>query len=115
MTISNTWKVVQMECYPEYEGQLDMVFNVHWSLTAAEDNFTGYAYGSVSVPLADEATFIPYADLTEEQVLGWVKDALGQEAVDRYEQIVAEQINAQKNPTVVKPPLPWIEPLAPTQ
>lgn len=112
MTITNTWGVVQMECYPEYEGQPDMVFNVHWSLTAREDNYVGYAYGSVSVPLADEENFTPYEDLTEEQVLQWVKDALGEEAVLRYEQIVAQEIETQKNPPVVRPPLPWSQPPA---
>jgi len=115
MTITNTWGVVQMECYPEYEGQPDMVFNVHWNLTGTEDNYVGYAYGSVSVPLADEENFTPYEELTQEQVIGWVKDALGEEQVLNYEANVAAQIEAQRNPTVVKPPLPWSQPPAPPE
>jgi hypothetical protein len=28
MTITNTWNVVQMDAYPEYEGETDVVFTV---------------------------------------------------------------------------------------
>ena len=102
-----TWHINQMQCYPEYEGNADVVFTVHWSLTATEDEYVGYAYGSVGLTLDPEATYVPYADLTKEQVIGWVKDALGAEQVVAYETSVADQIAVQQNPPVLTPPLPW--------
>ena len=33
MAVTNTWAVVQMDAYPEYDGDTDVVFNVHWTLT----------------------------------------------------------------------------------
>ena len=107
MAITNTWAVVAMDAYPEYEGNADVVFTVHWSITATEDEYTGYAYGSAGLTLDPEATYVPYADLTKEQVVGWVHTALGEEQVAAYEASVLAQIELQKNPTVVTPTLPW--------
>ena len=103
----NKWTIVQMEAYPEYNGQPDIVFTVHWNLVGTQDTYQGSVYGSTGLTLSEEATFIPYAALTEEQVIGWVKEALGDEQVASYESSVAQQIEAQINPTAVKPPLPW--------
>ena len=101
------WNINQMDAHPEHEGNADVVFTVHWSLTATEDEYVGYAYGSVGLTLDPEATYVPYADLTKEQVIGWVKDALGAEQVVAYETSVADQIAVQQNPPVLTPPLPW--------
>jgi hypothetical protein len=107
MAITNTWAVVQMDAYPEYEGEPDVVFTVHWTLNGTDGTYAGSAYGSVGVNLDEGATFTPYASLTEAQVIGWVKDALGEEQVAAYEASVAQQIANQINPPVVSPALPW--------
>jgi hypothetical protein len=107
MTVTNTWAVVQMDAYPEYEGHTDVVFTVHWTLTGTDGEYDAGVYGSVGLTLDPEAKFTPYADLTQAQVIGWVKDALGEEQVTSYEDGVANQIAALINPPVVNPPLPW--------
>ena len=107
MPITNTWSVVQMDCYPELDGETDVVFTVHWTLSATDGTYNGGVYGSVGVTLDAGATFIPYDQLTEAQVIGWVQDALGAEQVAAYEANVAQQINDQIDPPVVTPPLPW--------
>lgn len=109
MTITNTWAVVQMDAYPEYEGEADVVFTVHWTLNGTDGTYAGSVYGSVGVSVAEGATFTPYADLTEAQVIGWVQDALGEEAVTGYEANVAQQIADQVDPPVVTLQLPWSE------
>jgi hypothetical protein len=109
MTITKTWAVLQMDAYPEYEGNADVVFTVHWTLNATDGEHVGSVYGSVGLTLDPEATYVPYADLTEAQVIGWAKDALGEETVTGYEANVAQQISDQINPPVVTPALPWSE------
>ena len=109
MAITNTWAVVQMDCYPEHGGETDVVFTVHWTLTGTDGTYVGSVYGSVGVSLDEGATFTPYEDLTEAQVVGWVQDALGAEQVASYEANVAQQIADQIDPPVVTPPLPWAE------
>jgi hypothetical protein len=107
MAVVNTWSVVQLDAYPEAGGQSDVVFCVHWRLDGVDGEHAGGVYGSAGVTLDADAPFAPYASLTEAQVLGWVKDALGEEAVAAYEANVAQQINDQVAPQVVTPPLPW--------
>lgn len=107
MPITNTWAVIQMDCYPEYDNETDVVFNVHWTLVGSNGTYQGSVYGTQAVPLDSGATFTPFADLTEEQVIGWVQAAMGAEQVAAYEANVATQIADQANPPVVAPPLPW--------
>jgi hypothetical protein len=107
MAITNTWSVVQLDAYPEFEGKADVVFTVHWRLDGVDGDHAGGAYGAVGLTLDPDAPFAPYASLTEAQVIGWVKDALGEEAVAAAEANVAQQIADQANPPVVNPPLPW--------
>ena len=105
MAVVNTWDVVQMDCYPEVDGEQDVVFTVHWRLNGVDGEYAGSVYGTVGVTLDAEAPFTPYNELTEEQVLGWVW-ANGVDK-DASEANVAQQIENQKNPPVVSPPLPW--------
>lgn len=111
MTITNTWLIQQMDCYPELDGETDVVFTVHWTLNGTDGTYNGSVYGSVGVTLDPDAPFTPYADLTKAQVVGWVKTALGEEQVASYEANVAQQIANQIAPPVVTPTLPWIEAL----
>ena len=107
MAITNTWTVTALDCYPEVDGETDVVFTIHWSLNATDGTYNGSVYGTVGVTLDPDAPFTPYADLTQDQVVGWVQDALGDEQVAAYEANVATQIANQINPPVVTPPLPW--------
>lgn len=109
MAITNTWAVQQMDAYPEYEGEPDVVFTVHWTLTGTDGTYAGSVYGSSGVMFTEGSAFTPYADLTEAQVIGWVKDALGAEQVATYEANVAQQIEDQIDPPVVTAPLPWAQ------
>ena len=107
MATTYIWAVAQMDAYPERDGKTDVVFTVHWTLTGSEAGFVGTSYGTVGVTVAPDAPFTPYADLTQDQVVSWVKSALGDEQVAAYEAAVANQINEQIVPSVVTPPLPW--------
>jgi len=58
------------------------------------------------VPLpADAENFVPLAEITEEQVVGFVQEALGEQQAAVYEAMVAEK-TAAVEPQVVDP-LPW--------
>jgi len=107
MAITNTWSVTQMDAYPTQDGYTDVVFTVHWTLTGTDGTYNGSVYGTVGVTLNPDEPFIPYADLTEAEVIGWVQTALGAEQVASYEANVATQIANQISPPVVTPPLPW--------
>jgi len=58
---------------------------------------------------ADVTTFIPYEDLTEAIVIGWIKESLGENGIISIEACIQGQINSQINPpqAPVNTPLPW--------
>jgi len=111
MEITYTWSVVQMDAYPEVDGETDVVFTVHWTLSGTDGTYSGSSYGSTGVTVDGSAPFTPYADLTQDQVLGWIWTS----GVDKdaQEANVAQQIENQINPPVVTPPLPWADPVLP--
>lgn len=104
MSTTFTWSVTALNCYPQADGQTDVVFTVHWTLSGTDGTYNGSVYSTCSVP-APEGTFTPYDQLTQEQVLGWI----WANGVDKQsaEAAVQQQIDNQINPPVVTPPLPW--------
>lgn len=109
MATEYTWVIAALDCYPEHEGHTDVVVTAHWRLNGVDGEHTAGVYGTQGFTLDEEATFVPFADLTEETVIGWVKAAMGDEQVAAYEANVAAQIEALINPPVVTPALPWAE------
>lgn len=112
--INYTWDIAQLEAYPEHDGMQNVVFTVHWRLSASDGQYAANVYGSVGVTFDSEAPFTPYEDLTKEQVVGWVVDALNANAseaspapVAQLEAALAADIERQKAPVVVTPALPW--------
>ena len=106
MTATITWSVTAMNAYPQDAGQTDVVFNVHWICSGTQDTYNASVYSTCSVPAPTGGNFTPYAQLTQDQVLGWIWAS----GVDKAatEAAVQQQINNQINPPVVTPKLPWI-------
>ena len=89
MAIGYTWDVSTVDTYPTLESNADVVYNVHWRLTAEDDanqdtdgnNWTATVYGTKSVDTSDLSSFTTFADLTSSDVQGWVEAAMGADAV----------------------------------
>ena len=79
------------------------VVTVHYNVTATDDTYTSSTYGTVSYTQEPGETYIPYADLTEATVVGWVQTSLGKDTVEASLQ---GQIDAQKHP-VQAAGVPW--------
>jgi hypothetical protein len=106
MATEITWLVGQLDCVPQTAEGADFVVTVHWSCNGVDGDYSGSVYSTCSFPVVEGTSFTPYADLTQDQVLGWVW-ANGVDK-DATEAAVEGQIEAQKNPPVVSPPLPWV-------
>ena len=103
MTIFN-WQITSMPAYPQVEGQTDVVFQVNWQCNAQDDGYQANSVGSVPVTYVAGTPYTPYADLTQDQVWGWVNPQIDRSEIETNLQAL---IDAQKNPPVVTPPLPW--------
>lgn len=112
MAITYAYSINQLECYPAYESQSDVVFNVTWSYRGKDDAGVGSSRGGrTAVTYAAGSPFTPFNELTEAQVLGWVQPTITPEELADMEAGIAGDIKWQNdqasanNPTI--PPLPW--------
>jgi len=68
--------------------------------------------GSTDVPASDPQSATPYADLTQEQVMGWIQEYTPAWMWAEYSDKITAWIVAQYTPAVVSPALPWaVEPV----
>ena len=107
MAITHTWGISKVRVMPTPQTDFISVANWYVDATDSESEFTGRSEGSMYFTEEGD-TFIPYADLTEAQVVGWVKERLDDQVVG-YEQAATNQIESKKTPPVTptNKVLPW--------
>ena len=94
MTI--TWKVEELD----RELADGYVYQVHYSVNGDDGTYKSRAVGTLA--LEKPETLIPFKDLTEETIIGWVKTALTKEnadAITNVETALKNVIAEQKTPT----------------
>ena len=96
MTI--TWTIAQCE----HLVATGFITVAHWRATAVDGDYSASVYSTCG--WSEGVVQIPYADVTEQEVLDWIWDS----GVDKdaTEANLAGQIELQKNP-VQQPGLPW--------
>ena len=103
------WVISQMDTKPSEDGLTDVVACVHWRRDAKETigdkEYFADVYGAMGCSAPDPMAFTPYADLTFEQVCGWLEANLDVAALDAA---LDNQIEMQVNPPIVVLPLPWV-------
>ena len=104
MTTNFYWSIQSMPAYPQAEGQADVVFQVNWNCSAKDGVYQANTYGSVPVTYTAGSPYTPYADLTQDQVWGWINPSIDRPEVEANLQTM---IDEQKTPVVVTPSLPW--------
>ena len=93
MSITKTWEVNTLE----RELADGYVNKVIYRVKGTDGTYETRATGEVD--LEKPKTLVPYKDLTQEIVIGWVKAKLGTESVAEIEKAIDAQINLQKTPT----------------
>jgi len=106
-----TWTISTLERNTSDDG----VIVAHWRASDSEvvgsgdDAVThsGSSYGTCGfTPDSSADGYTAYADITEAQAIGWVKDSMGEEAVTALEDSIAAQIADSKAPAVATG-TPW--------
>jgi len=105
MAITYNWNISVLNCIPQTAEGADYVVTAHWQCTGTDGTYTGQVYSTCSFPVVQGTSFVPYADLTQDQVLGWCW-ANGVDK-DATEAAVAQNIENQINPPIISPALPW--------
>lgn len=101
MTAAITWNVANLE----RETADGYVYTVHYTVDAKDDTYSAGAYGSIGLE-RPEGEMIPFADLTPDVVIGWVKEQFGDEKVAEIEAALQAQLDEQRAPSKATG-LPW--------
>jgi len=92
-----TWTINQLE-RNTFDG---LVTTIHWTASAVDGDYSASINNTQQLERGD--SFVDYASLTKETVLGWLWTKVDKEVV---EPALAAQVDAKKNP-VKASGLPW--------
>ena len=96
--MTTTWKIVQCDRLTA-DG---FITTAHWTVNAVDGDYTASSYGTCGFATATPA--IPYASVTEAEVLGWCwANGVDKDAVEAS---LAANIALQKAP-VTATGVPW--------
>jgi hypothetical protein len=96
--ITYNWQIAQME----RNTSNGFIVKVYYRVKAVDGDYSASTYDSCGYNQSEES-FIPYEDLTEETVIGWVKQSIDAKTVEAS---LASQIEDQKAPAT-QSGLPW--------
>ncbi len=98
-----TWTISTLERNSTDDG----VIVAHYRVSDVDGDHTGSSYGTCGfTPDSSADGYTAYADITEAQAIGWVKDSMGEEAVTALEASIAAQIADSKAPAITTG-TPW--------
>jgi hypothetical protein len=107
MTTYN-WNCKTVDCYPEQDNEADVVYNVHWIVTGTSDQtdpqgmpWVATNIGTQTLDTSQITDFIPFDQLTNDEVVAWTKGAMGEEQVAGIEASIQSQIDSLITPTSV--------------
>ena len=116
MATQYTWTITNLYTIDAGAQEPNYVVNALWQLQGVDGEHTASIDGNTQFEVnQDQPDFIPFAQLTEALVIGWVQEALGEQGVANFEANVQGQIDSQINPPVTpqNTPLPWATQLEP--
>ena len=115
MELTYEWKLTGLK-KQDTADLTDLVIGTQWKLIGTNANGTSGTFSGATpldIPDADEVGFIPYEELTEELVLGWIQNIVAGNTSTNYMDHINEQIIKQINQTeyvikdVGESDLPW--------
>lgn len=115
--LTYSWTIIGIATTNTYTGYTNVVTGVAWSLTGDQllntDQPISYAIsGEIAIGFdpADPGTFIQFTNLSQAEVVDWVKGYMGAETVANLESQVASAIlsrTAVESNASEYQPLPW--------
>ena len=114
MANTYSWHINALDTYPSQDSLTDVVYNIHWGLTATSDQndadgnvYTANSIGTQTVEAPDAEAFTAFEDLTQTIVEAWLEAS--NMDVDAIKTRLDAQIVKKITPTSVTKQLPTAE------
>jgi hypothetical protein len=102
-----TWTITKLDVYEQAQGETNVVCIAFWNVNATDSVYSSNIQGTQSLIYETGMPFTPYDDLTEPQIIEWVKNAMGPTLVNSFENQASNMVYEQERPIIITPPLPW--------
>jgi hypothetical protein len=102
-----TWNVTAL--YTEtVDGEQNYVVIANYEVVGVDGTYSASLSNIARFNTASVTPFVPYEDLTNDIVIGWIQSELGVDGVSNLEACIQGQIDSQINPPVTpqNTPLP---------
>ncbi len=103
--ITYDWNCKTVDAYVEQSGNDDVVYNVHWRVTGTKEDggeqYSSTSIGTQTLDTSEITDFIPFDQVTNEQVVAWTQAAMGAEQVAAIEANIADAIELEINPVSI--------------
>lgn len=110
MTITYTWKITGLKTQ-DFENKPSAVVQTYWQKTGIDDSgnegtFNGATPFTID-PTDTSGPFIPFEQLTEQDVIDWIKTVVVGGYEEHVNSKIKEQIDLKVSP-IVESSMPWI-------
>jgi hypothetical protein len=107
MAINQTWKINRINVWDSILGLTDVISEVQWEIITEEPGYQRHsANGITRFSAPDPSTFVQYNNVSEAQIIQWVKDILGSEKVAEYQRAGWDYMGYTSTTETVKD-IPW--------
>jgi hypothetical protein len=102
----NTLIIEALDCIPSLDGKTNVVSCIHWRANGTDGTNNVTTYGSEALEYDSEEKYLSYENLTEEQIIAWLKDSMKDRFFD-IENVINGLLNELASPSTITPELPW--------
>lgn len=102
--MEKVFSIISLQCRTQVNDHTQVVAYVDYQVNATEDNNTVIYNGKVHLPIPS-GSFTEYSQLTEEQVITWVRNIIDEERLDN---LLQRLLYREKYGEPVETQLPWL-------
>lgn len=97
------FKIISIKSLNKVNEYNQVASHINYEVTAIDNDISVLYQGMVSLPLPTDS-FTEFSDLTEDQVIHWVKNTINQEKLN---ELLEKLINRKKYGEPMESTLPW--------
>jgi hypothetical protein len=98
------WKINKLEVIPKEGSLTEVIQYAYYQRIVSEGEYSAFIDGKMLFPSPESSDFIPYKDITENDIISWIEPNVELEQIDLFLNI---KLNSIIEESKLFPPLPF--------
>jgi hypothetical protein len=98
------WKINKLEVIPQEGSLTEVIQYAYYQRIVEEGQYSTFIEGKMLFPTPESSNFIPYADITEADIISWIVPNIDLEEVDLF---LNQKLDSIISESAYFPPLPF--------